>query len=282
MKKTSSFSLIIALIALLLWGCEKKDNAPSLPPANSMTIDFSNFTTANKSASIGFENKGSNAVTNTNWFLASTTAGFWNLILTVNLIIPVTAFKAAIDNKPVLISDKKWEWKYTANVVGATYNARLTGEIRTNDVKWEMYISKDGAGAFTEFLWFDGTSALDGKTGQWILYHSQLYQEPLLQIDWTVTGTDIGNIRYTYVRDLKDNRTTDLFKNSYIQYGLTTGTLNAFYHIYYNNSTTTSDFKDVNIEWSTTAHNGHIKALHYFQDSNWHCWDGTGKDVTCS
>ena len=43
-----------------------------------------------------------------------------------------------------------------------------------------------------------------------------------------------------------------------------------------------SDFKDVYIEWSTTNHNGHIKALHYYQDSNWHCWDGTGADVTCN
>jgi hypothetical protein len=282
MKKLSIHLLIIAFIAMLFVGCKKTDNTLSLPPANSMTIDFSNFTTPNKSAFIGFENKGSAAVTNANWFLAATTAGFWNLLLTVNLIVPVTSFKAAIDTKPALIGDKKWEWKYTANVVGATYNARLTGEIRSSDVKWEMYISKDGAGAFTEFLWFDGTSALDGKSGQWILYHSKLFQEPLLQIDWTVSGKDIGSIKYTYIRDLKDNRTKDWFKTSYIEYGLKSQTLNAFYNIHFNNSTTASDFKDVYIEWNTTAHNGHIKAAHYYQDTNWHCWDGNGVDVTCN
>jgi hypothetical protein len=281
MKKITSALLITALIAVTFYGCKKtSDNSPSLPPVKSMTIDFSNFTTGKKSVDITDQTK--SVMTNANWFLASTTAGFWNIILTVNLVVPVAAFKAAIDNKPVLIADKKWQWSYTTNVVGATYNARLTGEIRTSDVKWEMYISRTGAGAFAELLWFSGTSALDGKSGQWVLNLSQAFPEPFLQIDWTVTGTDIGSIKYTYIRDLKDNRTADLFKTSYIEYGLKSQTLNGYYNIHFNNSTTTSDFKDVNVEWSTTAHNGHIKALHYYQDTNWHCWDGTGLDVTCN
>jgi hypothetical protein len=282
MKKLSSVSLVIALIAVLFSGCEKNENSPALPPVKSMTIDFSDFSTGKKSAAIDFQNKGNTASTSYNWLLASTTAGFWNLILTVNLVVPVAAFNKAIDNKPVYIDNKKWEWKYSVIVLGATYNARLTGQIQTNDIKWEMYISKDGVGAFTEFLWFEGTSALDGKSGQWILYHSQLFKEKMLQIDWTISGTDIGSIKYTYVRDLKDNRTTDLFKTSYIEYGLTSNTLNAFYNIHYNISSTINDFKDVYIEWSTTTHDGHIKAVHYFQDSNWHCWNSTGTDVVCN
>ncbi len=282
MKKLTSLLLSTTFITVLFFGCKKTDNAPSLPPAKSMTIDFTNFATPTKSANIGFENNAGAVTTNINWFLASTTAGIWNLLLTVNLVVPVAAFNKAIDNKPVYLENKKWQWQYSVNVVGSTYNARLTGQVESNDVKWEMYISKDGVGAFTEFLWFEGTSALDGKSGQWILYHSKLFQEPLLQIDWTVTGKEVGNIKYTYVRDLKDNRTTDMFKNSYIQYGLTSATLNAFYNIHFNNSTTTSDFKDVYIEWNTTSHNGHVKAAHYYQDTNWHCWDGNGADVTCN
>ena len=90
----------------------------------------------------------------------------------------------------------------------------LTGEIRTSDVKWEMYISKEGIGAFSELLWYEGTSNLDGKSGQWILNHSQAFPEPMLQIDWKVTGEDVGYIKYTYIRDKKDDRTTDPFKTS--------------------------------------------------------------------
>jgi hypothetical protein len=76
------------------------------------------------------------------------------------------------------------------------------GLVQTDSVKWEMFISKDGAGAFTEFTWFTGTSALDGKGGRWILNNSQLFQEPTLQIDWSVTDNAIGNIKYTYIRAL--------------------------------------------------------------------------------
>ena len=276
MKKAVSISLLIAIILVLFGGCTKKDTPPSLPPANSMTIDFSNFLASQKSAGIDV------LATKTNWTAAVTTAGFWNLLLTINLIVPVASFKKAMDNTPVYLDNKKWEWKYSVNLIGATYNARLTGQIQTSDIKWEMYISKTGVDPYSEFMWFSGTSALDGKSGQWILNHSQTYKEPMLQIDWTVTGTDVGSIKYTYVRDKTDNRTTDWFKNSYIEYGLTSGTLNAKYTVHHNISTTTSDFKDVYIEWSTANHNGHIKALHYFQDSNWHCWDGTGNDVTCN
>lgn len=55
-----------------------------------------------------------------------------------------------------------------------------------------MNISKSGIGAFDEILWYEGTSKLDGTSGQWILNHSQAFPEPMLQIDWTKAGTGIG------------------------------------------------------------------------------------------
>lgn len=62
---------------------------------------------------------------------------------------------------------------------------------------------------------------------------------------------------------------------------MTTTTLNAYYKVHQN--TGVSDiFNDVSIEWNTTNHNGHIKANHYFQDSNWHCWNEVGDNVTCN
>ena len=46
---------------------------------------------------------------------------------------------------------------------GATYTARLTGEIRTDDIQWEMYITRTGINAYAEFKWYEGTSDLDGN-----------------------------------------------------------------------------------------------------------------------
>jgi hypothetical protein len=159
----------------------------------------------------------------------------------------------------------------------------MTGTIRAEDVKWEMYISKSGIGEHPEFLWFEGTSDLDGDGGQWILYQSYAVQEAALQIDWSKTGDEVGSVKYTYIKET-DNllEPQQLTEGSYLQYGLTDDVLNAFYNIDYN----TRDRADsanyqVNIEWSTTAYNGRIKAEHYFHNANWHCWDSLGFDTSC-
>lgn len=144
-----------------------------------------------------------------------------------------------------------------------------------------MYITKDGTGGFAEFLWFEGTSKLDGTGGQWILNHSSTYKEPVLQIDWTKTGTSVGTVKYTYVRALNDNRVADPSKTSYIEYGKTSGTsFNAYYNIKYY-SLTLQAFSNVNVEWSTTGHNGRVKSLEYFGNSNWYCWDGNLTNIVC-
>lgn len=280
MKKTISILLIITLLAGLFTGCEKKETPPALPPAGTMSIDFSTFVNPAKSA-LTAGTKGVTIADKTNWTLAATTAGVWNLILAFNLAIPVASFDLAIDKTPVFLEDR-WEWTYNFNVVGATYKSRLTGQIVSNNVNWKMYISREGAGAFAELLWFEGTSKIDGKSGQWILNHSLLFPEPMLQIDWEATGSDVSKIKYTYIRDKKDDRSTDPFKNSYIEYGLTTNTLNAFYNIHQNTGVV-GVYNDLFIEWSSsTKHNGHIKAYSYFQDNLWHCWNETGDNVVCN
>jgi hypothetical protein len=275
MKNFILVSVIVAIVALIIPGCEKKGDPPALPPAQSMIIDFSEFVAGTKSANIVADSKGLNAVENTNWTIAATVAGVWNTILIANLAIPVAAFEKAVETKPAFLDTKKWQWKYSLIVLGATYTARLTGQIRPDSIKWEMYISRDGVNSYPEFKWFEGTTAPDGKSGQWILTYSQANQVPMLQIDWEKTGTEIGDIRYTYIKN------GDAFKDSFIEYGLVSGDLNAFYNVHFY-ETNRAKFVDVNIEWSTTAHNGRIKAIDYFTDSNWHCWDGNGNDVDCA
>lgn len=284
MKKLTSISLAIVLMAGLFFGCKKTDSqtAPILPPASSMTIDFSNFTTTQKSATIETQVNGVAAADRSNLNTAIVIAGVWNAILGVTLVVPVSSFKLAVNSTPVNLGDNKWEWKYNFDVVGATYVARLTGVVGTSNVQWEMYISREGINALPEFKWFVGTSMLDGKSGQWILNSSMAFPEPTLQIDWKVVGTGIGNIKYTYIRATKDDRSVDMFNTSFIEYGLTTtNPLNAFYNVHQNTGVAGS-FNDVNIEWSTTTFNGHIKSNNVFFDNLWHCWNEVGDNVTCN
>ena len=269
MKKLFSLSLILILSTGFFTGCKKdKGNPPVLPPAESMSIDFSNFVSAKKSAEFV---PGSKGTENSNWEYAATVAGVWKLIINTTLAVPVLAFNKAVDQAPAYLSEKTWQWSYNVTYLASTYKARLTGLIRASDVQWKMYIAKEGTGGFTEFLWFEGTSKLDGNGGQWILYQSATAPDAILQIDWTRTAAAIGNIKYTYIKN-------DSFKNSYIEYGLTTNALNAYYIIHYYNGV---KFSDVNVEWNTTTHNGHVKSVDYLGDSNWYCWDANKINITC-
>jgi len=265
----------------MVTGCKKdKGKPPVLPPIESMEMDFSDFSSARKSLGITPQAKDI-PDPDENFMFSATVAGIWNTILTINLVVPVTAFQLAVNNTPVWVADKTWEWKYNVTGLAGTFKARLVGKIQASNIRWEMYITREGTGAFPEFMWFEGTTALDGNSGQWILNYNNLFPEPYIQIDWSKTGSSVGSIKYTYVRTLKDDRTAEPAKNSYIQYGLTTGALNAFYTISIYEPLIVQNFVEVFIEWNTTAGNGRVKALHKFGDNNWHCWDTDKNNITC-
>lgn len=269
MKKIFSLLLIFILSAGFFTGCKKdKGEPPVLPPEESMVIDFSNFAIAKKSADDISFSKGTE---NSNWEYAATVAGIWKIILNTTLAVPVTAFKTALSQTPSYLATKTWQWSYSVTYLSVNYKARLTGQIRANDVQWKMYITREGTGGFSEFMWFEGTSKPDGTGGQWILYQSAAAPDAVLQIDWTKTGTAIGTVKYTYIKN-------DAFKNSYIEYGLTSNSLNAYYTIHYYNGV---KFSDVNVEWNTTTHNGHVKSQDYLGDANWYCWDANKINVLC-
>jgi hypothetical protein len=269
MKKIVSLFLILALLSGLFTTCKKdKGDPPVLPPQESMLIDFSNFVSAKKSIEILPGNKGTE---NSAWEYAATVAAAWRIIIGANLVVPVTAFKLAVNQTPVFISTKTWQWSYSVNVGADTYSARLTGLIRSTDVQWKMYISRTGTGAFAEFVWFEGTSKIDGTGGQWILYKDVVSPETLLQIDWTKTGSTVGYVKYSYVKN-------DAFLNSFIEYGLTANALNAYYTVHYFNGV---KFSDVNVEWNTTTHNGRLKTVDYLGDDNWYCWDSNKVNTVC-
>jgi hypothetical protein len=281
MKKAIYLLAVVVLLSLTVVGCKKdKGKPPVLPPYESMSIDFSDFQAGKKSADL-FTAAKDVPDPDENFTFSATVAGIWNTILTVNLVVPVTAFKLAENSSPKWIADKTWQWNYSVTGITGTYKARLVGKIQATNVKWEMYIKREGSGAFDEFMWFEGTTASDGKSGQWILSYDNTKPVPYLRIDWTKTGTTIGTVKYTYIREQNDAGGADPFKNSYIEYGLTSASLNGYYTVHIYESLVIQDFVDVFIEWNTTAGNGHVKALYKFGDNNWHCWDTERNNTPC-
>jgi hypothetical protein len=270
MKKLLSLSLILILVSMCFTSCKKdKGDPPVLPPVESMTIDFANFVIQKKSAEPTSVYKGAE---NSNWEFAAVAAGIFRIIVNTTLIVPVSSFRLAIEQTPVYVSEKNWQWSYDVVVAGSTYKARLTGSIGASEVQWKMYISKEGAGGFAEFVWFEGTSKTDGTSGKWILNQSSAVQVPVLRIDWSKSGALVGKVTYTIVK------TGDPYNTSYIEYGLTSSTLNAYYKVHYYNSI---DFSDLDAEWSTTTKNGRVKCIDYLGDDQWHCWDANKINVVC-
>ncbi len=272
MKKILTLLLLTVFMASLLTSCKKKKgDPPVLPPEESFLIDFSNFESGKSADFYSFE-KG---VENSNWEFVVLVSGYFRTVIASTLIVPVAAFNVAIDQTPAWVEEKTWQWSYSVSVASVTYKARMVGQIRTSDVLWKMYIAREGTGAYAEFLWFEGTTTFDGTGnptgGTWTLNESSTVQQPLLQIDWTKSSSGMGAIKYTYVK-------TGSFKNSYIEYGKTSGTFDSYYNISYNNGTA---FSEMDVEWSSAVYNGRVMCPLWFGDSLWHCWDGNLANITC-
>lgn len=271
MKKLIS----ILLSLLVLVSCNNDDplkTAPEIPPVGTMVIDFGDLGKVNKSA----------VSTTTNWLFSAVNVGVWSGIIGTTFAIPVAAFKTAFNHEPTPVGDLTWQWEYSVDGFTSKYKARLVAELESaSKIKWEMYISKTGIDPFEEFLWFEGKSNTDGKSGLWILYHSAAFPEKAVQIDWKRDSDEVGEVKYTYVREKNDARQTDNFKGSTLAYGIQKSELDAFVTIHAYDFQV-KNFTDTQIEWSRQTYAGRVKAAHFYNDTNWHCWNSQGLDVVCN
>jgi len=266
--------LAVLLSILVLFSCEKKENSgnpPEIPPVETMLIDFESIASSSKSVTI----------TNMNWLYSASSVGIWNLIIGTTFAIPVASFKSAFGNEATQVDDLTWQWTYSVDGFTSEYTARLLGKLESTQIKWEMYVTKTGIDPFEEFLWFEGTSVLDGKSGQWTLYHSAEFPEKTIQIDWEIEADEIGNINYTYIRELNDERQNDSFNGSYLTYGLQDDAFGLYVTIHAFNEESNS-FSDTFIEWSRLDYSGRVKSEQFYEDSNWHCWNSEGNDIDCN
>lgn len=281
--KTKFIYAFLAITMILGVSCNKSDGddqlpnstALELPPFESLAIDFGGFIDNSSSGK-----HASTEIAGTNWLYPRIVIGVWNTALFTNLAVPVASFAGAFDHDASFIGDNTWQWQYTVEGFGGEYTSRLTGELATDEVVWKMYVTKSGIGEFEEFLWFSGVSDLDGQAGAWTLYQSAEHPNRMIDIEWSRENDEIGNVKYIWVRELNEAGEADLFKNSYLEFGLEEGDLDAFYdlHVY---DYQMESFVDVNIKWNSTDNNGRVMAPSYFEDELWHCWNGNGENVDC-
>ena len=271
MKKLFSLLMLISIYTVCFVSCKKdKGNPPLLPPFESMIIDFSNFSSQSKSA---VAESGIKGVNNSNWEYASKVARGWETLINSSLEVPLASLKVTSAYDPGYLSEKTWQWSYSFTASGQSYKAKLVGEIQSTEVLWKMYITKEGSGAYTDFLWFEGTSLSDASGGEWVVKESNASPVELFKINWTASGSEVSTVKYEYVK-------SGNLDGSTIMYGLTGGALNSFYEVYYYESAL-AKFSDVDIKWSSTTKNGSVKSADYLLGLTY-CWDSNKINVSCS
>ncbi len=250
----------------------KKDNSPSppsLPPQSSFVIDFTNFSNGASASLPSVFTKSFEVLTN--YQAAALKVGYWNTILYLKTAIPAACFKEAFKHKGSYLSTNTWEWKYNLTLETNNIAAKLQAKLITDSVQWQMLISVTGDSlAITDFVWFTGTSALDGSGGTWIINESPSLPNPLFSINWIKRNSQIGSVQYTYVKP-GENAT-----GNFIKFGTKDSTLvvNNVYYILHNVNPVTYD---IDIEWNSMS-----KAGRYQDINGWHCWDSGKLNINCN
>lgn len=256
-------SFLMAFVVLAV-SCQKdeKPEAPELPPLSSLEMEFVDFVNPKSvNATESYQNRN----------LAVLHVAFWNTVVFVHMAVPVAAFREAFNHQPVLQGDGRWLWTYTVGVAQANYTARLYATAGGVFTQWEMYLSKTGPGAFTDFLWYSGQSHIGNTQGSWTLFKSPAEAVPFIDIDWYRNSNGTRGITYTNVVPGGPEN------GGFISHKITNDTpYDAAYEIY-----NKGQDNHVEIRWSRLTKAGQIKDPKFFGNEQFHCWDSTGADTDC-
>ncbi|KAA3659778.1 MAG: hypothetical protein DWQ10_08180 [Calditrichaeota bacterium] len=270
------WGMILVFLLFIFSACEKTDptapeegTPPDIPPASTFQMDFSDFQTQGTGK---IKHDGQEILlSKQNWGWAAANVFVWNVILTINLIVPVAAFLESFNHEPVQQADGSWLWMYNFTVAGFQHTAKLTATTEDGFINWKMQISKQNN--FTDFEWFTGRSNLVATEGTWTLNAKPNDPTPLLGILWHRNPLDgSSDIRYTNIIPNNDEN------GAFIQMAIVPDSaLDASYQIY---SVVKNNMTD--IEWSRTTKEGRISdSLHFVDNGQWHCWNNLYDDIEC-
>lgn len=264
MNTSSRFWLmgLILVLSTVLFSCIDDSVPPQLPSVQTFDMDFSQFGDEEKSGQILFQN----------WLYSSATVAVFSTYASLSMVIPVAAYEAALVQTPEYLGDHQWLWSYAIPLPGVSYTARLTGTVMSRDrVKWEMKIDKTGLNAFTDFLWFEGTST-DSTRVEWTIYENPASPSEVIKINWTKEKTDTNSaLKYTLTRN------GDKQYNSTIEAGSQSGVgLDYYYKIY-----RSDEDCEIAIEWNSLLGSGRVKSPYFYKDESWHCWNNYHLDDFC-
>jgi len=255
-----SISLVISLQFIFI-SCDKEpvDERPELPPVESLVMDFSNFSEPPGGM------KGTEE-TYVNFYHSYFTVLFWNLATTVTMALPVVAYGHVLQQTPVYLGDRTWEWSFNFPINSLNYTATLTGSrISNEEFSMEMVIALATA-PDQGVKWFDGVVRYDHTHATWNLYKEGSVK--VLEAEWNKNfETEEADLTYIYVEAGKEE-TGSYIKLAYMPEEL--------YDAAYTISLAANE---TIIQWNSITIEGHVKDLDKFADSQWHCWDSAANGL---
>lgn len=268
-NKDKFLAVLLACYMAILPSCNKKDDPagsgdtpPQIPPIETMQMNAADLSLFSQPNSKGSPVRSTSRL---NWSFAALIVNTWNLVVFLGLAIPVTATAAAFNQTPTLESDAKFHWRYSVN--GAS--VELTGQIRTSDIKWEMYVSGTTL-SLDNFLWYDGETAIGGETGTWRFYNPVEANrgDDLAQIDWQHTSENERTLQFSNTNQSLNDGFGDA-----LTYQVAGDSVSVTF-------SDASSGDDTRIAWNRQTKEGYLLAPNYRQGQR-SCWDSQLNDVDC-
>jgi hypothetical protein len=255
--------------AFILAGCgddsstNNGEDAPPLPPAESMEFDFGAFD----------EPRLSGDCQHFHWFQAAGRVTLINLQVAEWVRAPSLVFAAALAQDPVLQPDESYLWSYTwddpETTVTPDYTVRLTGRLEGVHVDWELRVSAPGAEPPLEnATWFYGQSSIQEASGFWVFIDVSVESRPeVARITWDLEGTE-RSLAFESIHEQDDNFGDRL---TYDANGSSRAVL--FFDA--------SDNMNWNISWDRETRAGSLMVPDYNAGDE-ACWDTLLCDVVCA
>lgn len=264
-EQLQKISVLLLIAGLIVTSCNDDpaslngDEPPQLPPIESMEVDFSTFE----------DNQQAKAKANSNFAQAALRALVMKAAIDFNLAIPRALLAAAAESEAEFNDEGEWVWSYTHNAGEDTFEVRLVATRQDNDsVRWQFFVTNSML-EIENKLFFDGTTTADGSQGTWTYYNlSGEGNEPVSNIEWSVTGEEEVSLRLEVVSDRFNN------EGDFIEYSFD-GTVK--HAVYYN----AGEDETTELQWNVGTKAGYLIAPNY-NNGEQACWDENFEDISCN
>lgn len=275
-KNVTGLVALACIVAFGLLGClgSEAEEGPPLPPASSMKMDLSTFTTAQaagalspgKADGIGDKSNFNNAAGRVVWL---------NTAIVLALAPPATVFATAVSVDPVF-ENGDWIWDFSITNGANTYAALLRGFFDGGlkegiHLNLEMKVTCTACKVPTDnYLWYTGRFNTDGNSGHWQFYNPEIVQEDqtFVKVEYEVTDEE------NKVLDFSNDR-TDGHEDAgdRIEYKRTGEMARVSFH-------DESEMLDYMVEWNLSTDAGYIEVPGY-NNGERACWGTDRKNVDC-